>query len=758
MHSKLRFMTAGAAIALMVPQFAMAQDAPSAGPAYDGNEIIVTASKREEKLQDVPAAITAVTGEKIENLGIRDFRDYATLVPGLSQRDAGAPGQGTIILRGLNSGPQQITNTTAVYIDETPFSASGFISAGGLLTPSPELAEVERIEVLKGPQGTLYGASNLGGLVRIITKKPDLNTFSGLAAGEVSWVGHGEMGFMARGSVNVPVINDVLALSATGYYRRLGGFTDNVRTGTEDVNRSNLYGGRLALRFAPTPDLTIDLSGTYQDIDNFGYATQALAPGSFAPRYSKYGYSSFDDFGGEIKYRIVNANVEYRLGFGTLTAAGSYANYKTYYDVDGTNPYIAAGRGFLAAPAGTGLPSRSEVLFGVPVDTLLPADTNARFMASPNMDKWTGEVRFASDRMGPVEFLLGAFYTNEDNIYYTNLYVQTAAGVPFAAPYDVLLRATTTSKYEEIAGFGNVTLYITDQLDVTGGLRYAHNKQVAGTGGPGGLTYYVPRTPLLFDFTDDSLSYLATLRWRPTPTFSTYLRAASGYRPGGPQTNPTPPADAQTIIRPDTVWNYEAGVKGSVLDGALSFDASVFHIDWKDIQLNSLVNGIVLQGNAASATVEGFELQFTARPNHLLSISTSVGYTDAKVKEIDLSAANATGARAGDRLPLTPEWTVSIIADHAIPVGDTVMGNVGATLRFQSEAPSTFPALNPTRQQTLPEITTLDLRASATFDKRFTVNFRIDNVTDKLGFTNVGTDGGILIRPRTVSLGVSTRF
>lgn len=199
-------------------------------------------------------------------------------------------------------------------------------------------------------------------------------------------------------------------------------------------------------------------------------------------------------------------------------------------------------------------------------------------------------------------------------------------------------------------------------------------------------------------------------------------------------------------------------MKGTVLDGALSFDASVYQIDWKDIQLNSLVNGIVLQGNAASAKVKGFEAQFTARPSELMTVSASVGHTDARIVSIDASAASATGARAGNRLPLTPEWTAAVLVDHAIPFGDSAVGNLGATLRFQSDAPSTFPALNPTRQQKLPEITTIDLRASVTFNERITAQVRVDNLLDQIGFTNVGTDGGVLIRPRTITAGISTRF
>src|SRR5690606_11579937 len=424
-----------------------------------------------------------------------------------------------------------------------------------------------------------------------------------------------------------------------------------------------------------------------------------------------------------IKYRIANANAEYRVGIGTFTASGSYARYKTRIETDATATYIPVARAVLAP--------LSQDLFGAPIDTILPADSNARFYASPNMEKWTGEVRFASDRLGPIEFMVGGFYTDEDNVYYTTVFAHDADGALRAAPFDQLVKATTSSRYKEIAGFGNLTFYLTDTLDIQGGLRYAHNKQVAGTGGPGGITYYLPRVPRTFDFSDNSMSYLATLRWRPTRNFSAFVRAASGYRPGGPQTNPAPPPGAQTFVRPDTVWNYEAGIKGSALDGALSFDISAFRIDWKDIQINSLFNGIVLQGNGASARVDGIEMQLTARPSDLLTISGTMGHTNARLKSIDPGASSATGARAGDKLPLTPAWTTSLIVDHRLLLGSTVEGNVGATLRFQSDMPATFPALDPSLQNKLPEVTTLDLRASVTFDERFTVQLRADNLFDK---------------------------
>ncbi len=200
---------------------AYAQDLAEASSTADtaDGDIVVTASKREERLRDVPSAVTAISGKNLENLGVQSFRDYASLVPGLSQRDSGAPGLGTVILRGLNSGAQQLTNTTAYYIDDMPFTASGFVSSGSLVTPEPELAEIDRIEVLKGPQGTLYGASSLGGLIHLVTKKPDATAFSGSVRGELSAVEGGGTGYMLRGSVNVPIVRDKLAVQATGYYR-----------------------------------------------------------------------------------------------------------------------------------------------------------------------------------------------------------------------------------------------------------------------------------------------------------------------------------------------------------------------------------------------------------------------------------------------------------------------------------------------------------------------------------------------------------
>ncbi|MGH6613359.1 TonB-dependent receptor [Sphingomonas sp.] len=725
--------------------------ASAAAPEPDqGNDIIVTASKRAEKLQDVPSAINAISGEQLVLAGVQNLRDYSSLVPGFSLRDIGNPGQATIVLRGLNTGPQQGTATSAFYIDDAPFSASGFISAGSFINPDLDIADVERIEVLKGPQGTLYGANSLGGLVKVVSKRPDAHApLSGMAMIEGTTIDGGGTGYALRAALNVPLVSDVLAIRANGVYRRAPGWTDNVGTGTKDVNHSRIAGGKLALRFTPGNRFTFDLTGIYQDIDNNGYAQQDNVTSTLTPRYGRDKYLNVLDLGSHLRYTLASGIATYDLGRVSLIGSASYAKYDTRVNYDYTENYI----GYTQI-----VPTLAAII---------PPGSQGIAELSPNMKKFSAELRLVSRRIGPIEFVAGGFYTDEKNHYRVDILVNNAAGVPLPGAANLLLKSDTLSNYEEEAAFGNLTLYLTDKLDVTGGLRYAHNSQFAETGGPGSLTFYVPRATVDFNFSDYVTTYLGALRWRPTPSLSFYARAASGYRPGGPQTNPTPPAGAQTSIRADTTWNYEAGVKGSMLGGVLSFDASAYHIDWKDIQLNTLFGGVTLQANGGDAKVDGVELSFTARPTRLLTFSASAGYTNARIRRIDPGVRTSTGANIGDRLPLTPDWTVSLLGDQRVPLRGDATADLGATLRFRSDMPNSYPgsALNPNIE--IPDLTTLDLRAGVDFH-RFTVQARVENVLNAAGYTTITTNKiyaaqpvasqGIVIRPRSFTLSLTTNF
>lgn len=403
---------------------------------------------------------------------------------------------------------------------------------------------------------------------------------------------------------------------------------------------------------------------------------------------------------------------------------------------------------------------------------LVPANTLAVANTSPNTNKWTVESRLVSRRLGSVEFVAGAFYTHESSVYRTTIFLldgTTKTQLP--GPFGTLFRAGTLSNYEEYAGFGNLTFYLSDRLDVTGGLRVARNSDTSTTGAPldgvAASSFFVPSTPMIFRSSETPMTYLGTLRWRPTDQISLFGRIATGYRPGGPQTNGSPPPGAQSSIGSDRTTNYEVGFKGNILDNRLSLDASIYHIDWRNIQLNTSFGGTVLGGNGGAAKVDGAELAATARPSRFLTVSGTFGYTNARLTSISPDSSATIGADAGDKLPLTPRITTSILADQRFPIADNVEATIGGTLRFQSDMPSSFAAstLNPNLK--LPSFETIDLRAGVTFDK-FTVQGRVENLLNRFGYVSATTNRlfpgqqlptqGIVIRPRTVTLSVSTSF
>lgn len=729
-------LTAAGAEAQTVPS----SSAPESSGFGELEEIVVTASKREQKLSDVPSAITVLGGEELANQGVQSIRDYATLTPGLAQRDYAYPGYGTIFIRGLTTGAGQQSATSVFYLDDVAFTSSSPLNGSAFLAPEPELADIERIEVLKGPQSTLYGASSLGGVIRVISKRPDPSGFSGSARTEVTAIDGGDVGYSVRASANIPLVTDRLAVRATGFYRRAAGFVDNIGTGTEDVNSSIFKGGRLALGWTPNDRLSVDVVGQIQDIDADGPARQHNVSGTLTPLHGERKYNDYFDAPSRSRYRLASTTASYDVGAGQLIATASYLQSDFYVETDATAIYSS----FLP-------------LFGY------PANTGINLTNEIPLRKKTAELRFVSNRLGPIEFIAGGFYTDESVSSPTNTTARDiASNTLLPQPFGYFLTVDVDDDYREAAMFGNATFYLTDRLDFTAGVRHAESKE-NNTISYGGLAQGGQTVTLALNNKDDATPYLATLRWRPTDTLSAFLRAASGFRPGGPQITPNPPPGVQSRIEPDTVWNYEAGLKGEFLDGALSIEASAFHIDWQDIQLNSSFNGFQVLANAGKAQVDGFELQALARPTQLLTLGANVGYTEARLTSIDSGVTATIGAAEGDPLPLTPRWTAAVVADQRIPLGNDVEGQLGATLRYQSHMFNAYPGSMLDVNVRLPEFTTVDLRAGVRV-QRYQIQLRAENIFDENGVTNLSTPGpgapslATIIRPRSVILSLSTDF
>ena len=262
------------------------------------------------------------------------------------------------------------------------------------------------------------------------------------------------------------------------------------------------------------------------------------------------------------------------------------------------------------------------------------------------------------------------------------------------------------------------------------------------------------------------MTYLATVRWRCTDNINTYVRAASGYRPGGPLTSPVAPPNTPTTVKPDSDWNYEVGLNGGFFGNRLNITSSVYDIEWRDIQLQGLSSGIQYQTNGGSARVDGAELQVDARLTRNFTLGVVAGYTYARMESVSAAGAAGVGARPGDQLPLTPRYTAASTADYNIPFGAGLKATVGATLRYRSNMPTSFSGDPLNNNINLAPLTTADLRSGVTLGN-VDFTFRVANVFDRRGFVSstdrrvapLGTPvWGVPNQPRMFTVGASMRF
>jgi iron complex outermembrane recepter protein len=708
-------------------------------------EVVVTATKRTQRLIDTPEAISVLSANAIQNLNVQSFQDYASLVPNLNQAGGIGLGSGTIILRGLNTGPDSLTNTTSVYLGDTPFTPNGSFAIGAFQTPDPDLVDVQRVEVLKGPQGTLYGASSLGGLIRVIPKEPDVNAagFSGnVQAG--SSVVSGNYGYDVRASAYGPLVPGTLAIGVTGFKRQDPGFITNVATGASNIGEDHTDGGSFSVVYLPVENLTLKGRVFFENGNQLGQIFQENVQGTGIAQFGERRQSLADNQSIELEYRLYELTADWKSAAGTLTTTLSRT-----YDNNTQNTDYTPSYGVLLdiyyPVYNLGTPPAGAKIVG-----------NYSYLTSAD----NAEVRFASVRVDRFEFLAGGFFTYQLSHYPLVFTGEDANGMPLPAPVDNIATQGVRNTFQEEAGFGNVTYYITDSLDITGGLRYTKDKQ----GGLITVAGLLSAPPVQLSSDDNKTLYQGTVRWRPSHDLTVYARTATGYRPGGPENNPAAPMHS---FAPDTVTDYEVGTKGIAFQGRLNFDADVYYMDWKNVQLNSILDGIIVVANGGEAEVRGAELQATYAATKALTIGSSFGYNDAVLTSVGTAEAATIGARAGDRLPDSPRLTASTYGDYNIPLTADVAGGLGATIRYQGDQIASFsqdPLNVPYR---VPGYTTLDLRASLSWS-RYTLRFIVSNVTDRNGYTGYETtkilasqttpSEAFLIRPRTFTVNFGADF
>ncbi|MGN6500347.1 MAG: TonB-dependent receptor, partial [Tsuneonella sp.] len=613
-----------------------------------------------------------------------------------------------------------------------PYGGSTVFTINTSLALDAGLFDLDRIEVLRGPQGTLYGASSMGGLLKYVPRKPDLTEFQFAGQGGVSFAEHGGTNFNLAAAANAPVVEGKVGVRASGFYTRDGGYIDDLGLGEANVGRGRLYGGRLDALFQATDNLSIRLTGFAQDIHRDGTAqadfllTGQPVDGEYEQRRSLR--EPFDQ-----TFRLVSGTVAYDFGAAALTSITSYQRNHVFYRVDGSPLYVPLLNSI-------GLPVASTAVDG-----------------GITTKKVTQEVRLASAPGGTFDWIVGGFYTNEDSVAIVNLVPYLPGMTPF--PLD-LLTSSLPSTYKEIAGFGDLTVHLSDKFDVTGGLRYAHNSQSYTQNVTGILAPPAPRQ----DSQEGVVTYLANARYKFSDHASAYARYATGYRPGGPNVVTLDPVTGKPLgdatFDSDSLASYEVGFKGESADRTFAVDLAAYHIDWKDMLVSRFINGFNSYVNSAGAKIDGAELTLTARPSRSFTATGAFAYQDARLSK----DSPDLGGLKGDRLPNVPKLTAALNVDYRM-AGSGFSPTFGGTLRFVSDRDSNFRGNPSTPQFDLGDYATVDLRAGATFG-RINAQLFVHNLFDERGaysaITTYAAFGGparvSVLQPRTIGIGVNTSF
>ena len=738
------------AAAQPVPTTTAAQ--ADAQPTSDNQrDIVVTAQKRAQVLIDVPQSVTVVSGATLEKQQANTFADYLKLVPGLQLNQA-TPGEGRLIVRGVNTGG--VASTVGVYVDETPFGSSSGLVNAAILAGDFDTFDLNRIEVLRGPQGTLYGASSLGGVLKFVTNLPSADRVQVRARTGIEAVKGGDLGYSGNLVVNVP-LGQTLAFRASGTYRKDAGFIDSIGTGGSDVkkniNADRSYGGRASLLFKPHDRLSLRLTAIAQNIDADAPSIVESDPVTLKPLYGQLSQSQFVPQFTNIKYRVYNGTGTFGLGFADLTTSTSYATQKQRSRTDLTNS----------------LSPLLQAIFGVPNELIEPQTTDNK--------KFTQEARLSSQSK-LLDWLVGGYYTSEKGLIVQDFTAVTPSTLTPIAGLPLLAHAMVTSKYRELAGFADGTIHFGERFDLELGGRYSHNKQSAHQVSDGALAGGFNDFPVARS-SENVFTYSAAPKFKVNPNTAIYARIAKGFRPGGPNILPPgAPAGTPTTYQSDSVISYEAGVKAVSADRRFSIDAAAFHIDWKRIQLFATVNGFGVNANGGSARIDGVELTATARPLQGLDLSVNGAYTNAR-----LTAATPpeVGGRKGDQLPFSPKLSVAFNGDYHWQLASGTTAHVGGSIRHLSGQTAGYDrdfvaAFG--RQRHARPYNVIDLLAGIDFG-RFNVEAYLKNAGNSHGVTSTtgltvfgaspdtgfpiypnGAIGTGIIRPRTIGVSLGTNF
>jgi outer membrane receptor protein involved in Fe transport len=692
-HVSLRFALASLlGVGSLVPAYAAAEtgaQSTETGTAPSAlEEVVVTAEKRGSTVQSTPISLTAITGEQLAQQGVSSVAAVAAETPGISMRSAG-PGQTEYEMRGLPSSGGAAP-TVGFYLDETPLTAPA-AALNGKVTIDPDLFDLNRVEVLRGPQGTLYGSSSMGGTIKLVTNAPKLNHFEGAAQTTLSDTDGGGFNYGGSAMVNLPLADDVAAIRLVGTYKNNAGFIDyntvspfplgpndgtcafgscvrgNVAAApvtqeTRNANWEHLAGGRASGLLRLADSLDINLMVMHQRIDMGGFNQVDIPPG---PSVSLTHYQPFpiaepysDSF------TLYSATLQYALDFAQVTSATSYWTRDSEFTGDNSETFQSLWSAFYG------------------LNDLVPVG----YENHDHSQQLTQELRVASTGSGPFQWIVGGFLANFTSVF--NQYVANPAYAPFstggvdANPLGVEYQANNPYHVKQYAVFGEGSYRVTDSLKATVGLRWykydtvMHFEQSGVFSQTGNLTAYTGQVAT----SETGVNPKFNLAYTPTGDLTVYGTISKGFRPGGVNLPvPTNICGSQVPLSysPDSLWNYEVGEKERFADGRLTVNADVYYVRWQNVQQYlTLPCGFPYSANAGTAESYGPEVEVSAKVTPDLIFSVNGTYTNARITSVN---SNVQGLTIGPSKVITdgillenvPKYTANFALTYSHPISDT---------------------------------------------------------------------------------------
>lgn len=701
-------------------------------------EIVVTAGRREENLRRIPTAITALTAEDLERLGATTIDDYARTVPGLTVVDLG-PSSKKYVIRGVNN---DILPTGAPFIQQ--YLDDLALNVNGLQTDI-RLHDLERVEVLRGPQGTLYGSASMGGTIRSITPNPNTREYSGkveLTASQTRLAG--DPNYAGVGVVNIPIAKDAIALRVVAYADMNAGYVDNVVTGKTDINETETYGTRATLLVTPTDRLSVKLMAALQSskADDLPSAQPnfAAVPGRPAPFPGLPGLPGRPATDGWFKtrkatdepltedLRIFNATVTYKGDFASLTSATSLYDVKRL-DVQDFPGY-----------------------FG---------QTAVRRFTDTDVDVFSEELRVQSEHGGPWKWLVGGYYVDSRTRSNTNNVNQAGQVLPDPVTGQPINSASTRLEWVK-AVFADVSYQIAPTLTATAGVRYSdvEREQIF----PAAISELPGKT-----------TYRFNLAYNPTESLLVYGAASQGYRTGTVNNvalfdNPMIPPDIKARIprevKGDEIWNYEIGAKWAFFDQRILWSTAAYWIDWSNMPTQFIVQREPYLDNVGDARIRGIESEVRANLTRELTLIGAYSYAHGEIVKgtegVPTQLFGPDGpTRKGDRL-LSPRTNASLTAEYARPISSSLWGTASLNVTYTGDSYTRIQSGSPNRYK-IPSYALVNARLGVRHNDVSVTGF-VTNLLDERAVTSrielgAGIDSNsFLVRPRTVGVTVKKEF